>query len=549
MYNKGIEYAKQVVSGEIVAGKWVRLGCKKILDDLSNPLYYLNEKKLEIFNAFCSLLHHYQSGAAGKPFILEPWQELFIIATFCIYNRETNLRKYKEVYLSISRKNGKSTLAGVMVLFSFMADGEAAPSIVLVANSRDQAKIDLDICQTFSKQLDPSGKTIRQYRNEIKIPKLNALLKTISADSGTADGMNLNCFLCDEIHEYRDSKMYDVLKSSQGFRTQPLSILITTSGFNMNGFCYNLESYYKEILEGIKEDETVFPLIYQLDEGDDWTEEYNWIKANPNLGTTINIDWLREQVKQAQNSPTLEIGVRTKNLNQWVSSSNVWIAEQYIKPLLQDVKISSYNNDDWLCYAGFDLSAVSDLTALSLMFVNPSEERYVFKTWYYLPKTALENKYNSELYKIWARNGFLIITDSKSTDYNYIQNQIEHLYDELNIQAIAFDSWNSTQLANNLVNKGLPMKPFSQAIGNFNKPTKEFERLVLEGKVIIDNNPITRFCLDNVELRIDSNGNAKPDKANKDNKIDGVISMLQCLGQYLIDNNQFYGEAFVIPNQ
>lgn len=209
--------------------------------------------------------------------------------------------------------------------------------------------------------------------------------------------------------------------------------------------------------------------------------------------------------------------------------------------------MSEFRNDNrYIVYMGFDLAAVSDLTAFTIMFVDPDEEKYYFKTWYYLPKRALDGKYNSELYKMWAQKGFLTLTDSETTDYAYIKNDILYWYNNLEVQLVSYDSWNATSLVNDLIKEGLPMQSYSQSIGNFNRPTKELERLILSDKVVIDNNPITRFCFDSVELKVDINGNAKPCGDHEKKKIDGVISMLNCLGGYL---NTIYGnaEAFVLP--
>lgn len=209
--------------------------------------------------------------------------------------------------------------------------------------------------------------------------------------------------------------------------------------------------------------------------------------------------------------------------------------------------MSEFRNDNrYIVYMGFDLAAVSDLTAFTIMLVDPDEEKYYFKTWYYLPKSALDGKYNSELYKMWAQKGFLTLTDSETTDYAYIKNDILYWYNNLEVQLVSYDSWNATSLVNDLIKEGLPMQSYSQSIGNFNRPTKELERLILSDKVVIDNNPITRFCFDSVELKVDINGNAKPCGDHQSHKIDGVISMLNCLGGYL---NTIYGntEAFVLP--
>lgn len=544
---KGIQYAKDVVSGKILACQWVKLACKRFLDDINSQDYYFDEKKYNTLTTFTGVMKHYSSGAAGNPFILEPWEDFIVCNIFCLYRVDTMRRKYKTAHISVSRKNGKTTLAAALGLFALIADGEPAASVIMAANSREQAHIDFDAASAFARQLDPRKKSLKVLRNEIVFQKNNANLRVISADASTGDGLNPSMVILDELHEAADSKLFDVLRSGQGFREQPLMLSITTAGFRIGGFCNQYEDYCREVLMGQKVDETLFALLYTLDDGDDWTDEGNFIKSNPNLGITVKRDWLSEQVNQAKNSPTLEVGVKTKNLNVWCSSSTTWIPEHYIRKSLMDVDLTEFKNkNNYLVYLGFDLAAISDLTAVSIMFVDPETEEYFFKTWYYLPKSALDGKYNSELYKMWSSKGFLILTDSETTDYNYIQNQIVYLYETFDVQGVFFDSWNAQMLVNNLTNLGLPMTPYSQSIGNFNKPTKEMERLVLSDKVRFDNNPITRFCFDNVELKVDLNGNSKPVGDHQSRKIDGVISMLNALGGYLsiVYGNQ---EAFVLP--
>ena len=212
---------------------------------------------------------------------------------------------------------------------------------------------------------------------------------------------------------------------------------------------------------------------------------------------------------------------------------------------MRKVDLSDFmNNENYLCYVGIDLAAVSDLTAATFLLIDKVKELYYFKTFYFLPQSALEDKANSELYKMWAAKGYLILTDSATTDYDYILNQLIYWYEPLRFVKITYDSWNATQFSNEAIKAGLPMVAYSQSIGNFNRATKETERLILSGKYIIDNNPITRFCFDNVKLRVDSNGNCKPDKESNEQKIDGVIAMIQALGGYLDDIG--YGDFQIV---
>lgn len=309
-------------------------------------------------------------------------------------------------------------------------------------------------------------------------------------------------------------------------RTQPLAIVITTAGFNLFSPCYNMRKTNIEILYGKKEDDTQFTAIYTLDEGDNWQDRKNWIKANPCLDVTVKEQYLREQVTQAINNPSMEVGVRTKNFNQWLSTSDVWISNDILLKSSQKLDISFFTG--YNVTMGVDLSAVSDLTAVSLCC--ELDDKYYFKTWYFLPQSALQDNSNSELYKDWKNKGLLNITDGNVVDYDYILSIILKINQDINIDKIAYDAWNATQWAINATAEGLPLEPFSQALWHFNRATKGFERLIKSGKIIIDDNEITRYCFSNVTLKFDHNENCKPVKTERQQKIDGVISMLQSLG-------------------
>ena len=312
-------------------------------------------------------------------------------------------------------------------------------------------------------------------------------------------------------------------------RENSLAVIITTAGFNKFGFCYNYRQTCLDILSGVKEDDSQFTAIYTLDEEDDWSDPGNWVKSNPSLGHTVSAEYLEQQVKKAKNNSTLEVGTRTKNFNQWVSSQDIWIQNDLLLESTENIDLSKFNG--CTAYIGVDLAAVSDLTAVSVMV--PFEDKFYFKSHYYLPQTALTENSNAELYKQWKRMGYLTITDGNVTDYDYVLRDILKISEQVYIDKVAYDSYNATQWAINATTEGLPLEPFSQALWHFNKCTKDFERLIKLGKVRIDNNEITRWCFSNVSLKYDHNDNVKPVKASDQLKIDGVISMLEALGVYL----------------
>lgn len=524
-------YNDDVLSGKQKAGQHIICACRRFREWQARTDVYFNAEKVQQVNNFISKLKHFTGVHNNKPFILQPWQQWIIANIFGWYWTATNQRVTKNVYIEIARKNGKSAFASAICLYCLIADSEANAEVELIANSRKQAGICFNMCSNFTQTLTSNkSKYFKLYRDKIDFKPTKSFLQVLSSDANNNDGWNSSTFVCDEYHSHNNSQMYDVMKSSQGMRQQPLAIVITTAGFNLFSPCYEMRQTNIEILQGKKQDDTQFSAIYSLDEDDDWTDEENWIKANPNLNVTVRTQYLQEQVQQAKNNTSMEVSVRTKNFNQWLTASAVWIPQQTILECCQSIQIEDFKGE--YCYCGVDLASVGDLTAVSVMI--PKNDKYHFKTFYYLPaETAKQNHQYIE----WGKKGHLTITDGNVTDYEYILKDIISINSTLYINQISYDQWNATQWAIQATNMSLPIVPYSQALWNFNKPTKELERLILSGKVVIDDNPITRWCFSNCVLKFDHNENCKPVKEQNQNKIDGVIAMIEALGIYLEQPN------------
>lgn len=548
-YNK---YALDVVNKKIVSCEAIYLACKRYLDWFEREDIYFDEEEVDKKIRFISLMKHSTGQHNGKPFILLDWQSWCVAHIFGWKWKDTGLRVINNVFIMISRKAGKTAFAAALGLCCAIADKENNAEIELVANSRQQANIAFQMCYNFAESLDPKKKQIRRKRSCIEIPKTKSSIQVLSSDAMGNDGYNSSCFILDELHASKNWDLYNVMKSSQGMRQQPLAIVITTAGFLLSGFpCYDYRTTCLEILKGIKNDDSQFAAIYELDENDDWQDEKNWIKCAPSLGQTVSYKYLRDQVTAAINQPSQEVGVKTKNFNMFCQSKDVWIPDRYIIDCTDNVDLIDYKDEE--CFMGVDLSAVSDMTSTSVLFPpNPDRAKYpdkfVFKTFIYLPETALEESQNTELYKVWTRNKNLILTSGNVVDYDFILKDQIKIYNLTYLVNIAYDAWNATQWAINATEEGLPLVPYSQALGNFNKPTKFLEMLVRQGKVIIDNNPIVRWSFGNVSLKFDAHDNCKPTKANNDRarKIDSIIAMLQALGGYLDKKNYSDGQVLTI---
>lgn len=419
-----------------------------------------------------------------------------------------------------------------------LLDNNNGQEIDFVANSGQQAKIGFEMTKGFAQSLDPKGMIFHRYRDTIKMPTTMSEIDVLNSDGMTLDGRNASTFIQDEFAAAKTWDVWNVMVSSQGFQEQPLAIAITSANFLLDGYpCYEWRKTIIDILKGDKEDDSTFAALYELDDGDDWmNDEECWIKANPSLGATITKEYLREQVTAARNMTTLEFNTKTKHFNIFCQSVDTWIPVEYIRRNMQPVDLEQLKDE--YCYGSADLSAVSDLTCTTVMFPpNQSREyypdKYIFKTFIYLPSSALEESVNKETYKNWVKRGEVKLTEGNVVNYEYILKDQVEISTNNPYSLFTYDAWNATQWAINATQEGLPLEPFSQSLGNFNKPTKYLELLIRSDKCIIDYNTAVLWCFNNVRLKVDYNMNCKPDKNVKEQKIDPVISMCMALGGYL----------------
>ena len=547
---KYIKYAEDVLSGKIVAGKYIKLACKRYIDWFSREDVYFDYDDVDTKIRLIELLKLQEGGY----FVLLPYQAWIISAIFGFYYKgDDRIRVINNVLLLTARKSGKSTFASAIAIAMAIADKEKSPEIAFIANSAKQASLLFKYCSRLCNSIDPNKQVFKRMRSDIRIPRVDGQITILSSDTSKLDGRSDSLFIEDEGHEAKTFEIWNVLKTGQGARKNPLAISISTAGFNIGMMypLYNQWDYNCKILNGDYEDDTWFAAIYQLDEGDDWQDENVWIKANPSLGTTVSYKYMRDQIRSAIQTPSNEVSIKTKNLNMWCQSADVWIPDRYIDSVSDDVKLEDFKDES--CYTGVDLSATSDLTSFSILFPpNPDREKwpdkFVFKSFVYIPQEALDISINADMYKTFKRQKQALVTSGNVVDYDYILSHIMKNTNNLYLLGVYYDQWNSTQFAINAEQEGLPMNPYSQSIGNFNKPTKFLEMLIKSNRCIIDRNVCVKWCFGNVELKFDHNDNCKPMKAqnDKNRKIDPVISMCEALGGYLDNTNYSDGEVLSV---
>lgn len=531
------QYADDVINGKIPASKNIILACKRYVSWFDRGDMYMDYDEVDRRIRVVARMKHWKGVHNKKSFKLLPYQQWIFASIFGFKWNDTGLRVTKNVLLFMARKSGKTALASALCLSQLLLDDNNGQEVDCLANSGAQAKILFEMNRNFAKSLDPNGWIFKRFRDTIKMPSRDSEIAVRNADAMTLDGLNSSTFILDEYHAAKDTDLYDVMKTSQGAQAAPLAIVITTAGFLLDGYpLYEMRKTCIEILEGKKTDDTQFSALYEQDPEDDWmNDETCWIKSNPSLGQTVYPQYLRDQVQSVKNQPSNAVGVLTKNFNVFCQSSETWIQSKEIDRVVDEVDLEDFRDE--IAYCGIDLASVSDLTSFSIMFPPNSSrtkwpDKYVWKTISYIPSSALESV-NGTKYKQWSKRDTFKVVDGNVTDYDYILKDLVELMAKHNIQLVAYDAYNATQFTISATNEGVPMSPFSQSLGNFNKPTKQIERLILSHQCVIDKDPCVKWCFNNVVLRVDYHENVKPDKTTKQNKIDPVIAMIEALGAYL----------------
>ena len=540
------QYALDVQSGKITANRYIKQATKRYLDWFSRPDMEFRPQAVDKVVNFISKLRHFKGEHAGKPFQLLDFQRFIISNMFGFYwkdeeGKPKNRRVVQYVWFEVGRKNGKTALAAAILLYMMIADGEQSADCFFLANSHKQALLAYEYAHKFLGGLDPKNKLFHRFRDSIKFPMTNSQISCLAADYKRIDGLNVLAGLIDEFHEAQNEKLYANIVSGMQGRRNPLAIIITSAGFDLNSVGYTKRKEMISILSGkVQDSDSQLVFIYCLDPEDDYKDPKVWIKANPSLGQTLYPDKLQIEVNRAQ-SPTVQPFILCKNFGKWglTDYEKTWLTHDEILNVTCDISLDQFDPDNTIVWLGVDLSSTCDLTALSMMVVEDSDDgkMYYFKTWYFLPSLSLQQNMNQEIYRKAINQHQLINTCGNVVDYEEVTKVILQIAERYTIGGVFYDSYNATSWAIDCTAKGLPLIPFSQSLFSYNRPTKEFERLVKMGNCRIDNNILTRFCFDNVELKFDHNENCKPVKKGfakgGSAKVDGVLSMLTALGGYL----------------
>lgn len=544
------KYANDVISGKIIAGKWIRLACEKFLSDLKRTDIVLDVKQGQrAINFIEKKLRHWEGSWRGKPLLLEDWQKFIVMQVFGW--QKNGKRRIRSVYIQIARKNGKTSFAAAVLLYHLFADRENTPQILVGANNEDQAKICVNSAGRILQQSPEFKELVEDETIKLSIYGRNVIgiyhhdkdgaVKAMSKNPETQDGFNPSVGIVDEYHEAKDDALLNVIESGQGARPEPLLFVVTTAGFDKQGPCYKkLRRASVDMLSNKITDDSHLAFVYELDEGDVWSDSTNWGKSNPNLGVSVFPDYLHARLVKAQNEgATKEVDFKTKNLNLWVDAPTVWIQDEtWMK---NSYGIHPEELKGQLCYGGLDLSTGIDLNAFALYFPKFREinGRWISPVlwWFWIPKTMVKTELFD--YTEWVDKGYITVTEGvfeNVIDHKKIIYDICELPKMYNIHAIAFDQ----RLAYHGVVQELGtvfgtsekedfihgLFPFTQSMPNVSLATKALETEITNEQLEHFNNPVARWMMGNVVLKKDPAGQIMPDKSKSQYKIDGIAAMV-----------------------
>jgi len=493
-----------------------------------------DEKKADHAVKFISLLQHTKGRWSGKPFLLKDWQEKIVRDIFGTVDSEGK-RQYRKVYVEIPRKNGKTMLAAALSLYMLLVGSSKDPEaeIYSAAADRDQASLVFNQAASMIRANDALSKKCKivDSTKRIVYHKTNSFYRAIPADAASAHGYNASCVVVDELHTQPNRELVDTLETSQGAREEPLTIFLTTAGYDQQSICWEYHDYARKVNEGVIDDPTFYGVIWAADDDDDWRKPETWAKANPNLDVTITKEFLEQEARRAENVPAYQNTFKRLYLNIWTSQEERFIdlsAWDATAGMVVPEKLEGRH-----CYAGLDLSSTTDITALELVF--PMEDgTYEVLSYFWMPKSNLQDRVQREgvQYDVWARQGFVELTEGNVIHYDAILRKIVQLGQRYNIKEVAYDRWGAAKLSQDLEGAGFTVVPFGQGYASMSGPTQELLKCVLEGTIRHGGNPVLRWMCDNLQVKQDPAGNVKPtkpDRRKSSKRIDGMVALIMGL--------------------
>ena len=490
----------------------------------SAEFWYDHDAAERAVGFFRDCLVHTKGEWRGRPLTLAPWQANGIIRPLFGWKRG-NVRRYRTLFCMVPRKAGKSTLAAGIALYLLFCDDEPAGEIYGAASDRQQAGIILEMAKAMVAASPALRSRAKVYARSIVVPATGSSYRVVSSDAYSAHGFSPSGIIFDEVHTQPNRELFDALTTDMGARRQPLTVAISTAGYERESLCYQMYELSSNVRDGLIKDDSLLPVISEAPQDSVWTAPETSRKAHPGIGISTTEEFIAVECAKALHLPSYENSFRRLLLNQWTGQETRWISmEQWDRNEHPLPDISGRE-----CTAGLDLSTTTDLSCFCLAVPDGRLAHLVPHFWAPAEQIRQRALRDQVPYETWGRQGYIETTPGASIDYGIIRARINEIADRANNRTIAYDPWNATGLVKDLTADGFNMLPVRQGFVSMNAPTKEFEQRLLAGELNHGGNPVMRWMANNVTVRTDPAGNLKPDKKISADRIDGIVAAILAL--------------------
>ena len=478
--------------------------------------------------ALINKLTHTKGPFARQSFNLRPWQVRILKQLF--KTGVDGRRQYRTCLLMLPRKNGKTEMAAALAIYFLLFDGEIGAEVYSAAADKDQASLVFNVAAQMIRndpELDAVCEIIDSQKRIVHRAS-GSFYRAISAEAYSKHGFNASVVIYDELHAAPNGELWDVLRTSQGARAQPVMLAISTAGFDRKSVLWKLYAHAKQVAEHPALDPTFLPILYEAPIDADWTDEQVWHQSNPALGDFRSLEEMRSLAHQAKLIPSDQNTFRRLYLNQWTEQDERWIDLATWDRCASPVDLASLEGRP--CYAGLDLASTCDVTAFVLVF--PDEDGgYDVVPYFWIPEQTMRDRVHRDHvpYDRWVDEELMRTTPGDVTDYDVIREQIRELAERFDIQEIAYDRWGATQLVTQLQADGAQCLPIGQGFASMSAPTKELDKLIVGGTLRHGGHPVLRWMAGNVAIEQDPAGNVKPSKRKSTEKIDGIVALVMAL--------------------
>lgn len=542
------QYVRAIRAGTVTVSQPVRQVYERLdaeAADKSCPYRFsakLGDHAIRFIETFC---RHYEGEHAGQLVKLELWEKAFIQTLFGWVDKKTRLRRFREFFLLVARKNGKSFLSACIMVYMLVADGEAGAQCVSIATKYDQAAIVYKTARKIIEQDADLSALVVPIIGGMEFKLTNSTMKALASKSKTLDGLNLHYCSCDELHAQEDRNLYDVTKQGMKARKQPIFGTITTAGFAREGIYDDMYEYALSVAKGTVADAHLLPVLYTLDDRAEWTDPDAWAKANPGLGTIKSRQQLADDVERAKHDPSCLPSLLVKDFNVQENASASWLPWAVLKN--ETVAEADYLNHTY-AIGGCDLSATTDLTCATLLIRRPEDPQFYILQQYFLPKARVEQVEHQGRkeapYRLWAQQGWLTLCDGATVDYNDVTEWFVSMVQERDIRPlwVCYDAALSGYWVPQMTDMGFEMERIRQGPVTWTYPMKRMKGLFEDHRIVYQNNPILRWCLSNTAAKssnqrgIDS---IQPEKVTANRRIDGTVSLLNAMTGYYNHEDEF----------